>query len=196
MIYGKEEIRSTYPEILSLESIRCILRISKRKAAWMLQHGIIKCEISEKQTKRYRVKMQDLFEYLDKYEKGDPSVLTPVGRFNAKKPKKPQKPRVPKEVVPPIMFVKPPEDFRLWLEDEWYKESDLLLTQDVGRITGYDRHTIQRWLLEKRIRSERTQNQLISTKTWLIDFYCEDAYQIVRKSDTHIDLMKRYYGIT
>ena len=192
MITDRKEIRSTYPEILSLENIRCILRISKRKAAWMLQHGIIKCEIGEKQTRQYRIKMDDLFEYLDKFEQGDPSVLTPIGRFNAKKVKKP---RPPQEVLPSIMFVKPPDDFRLWLEDEWYKESDLLLSKDMGRITGYDRHTIQRWFIEKRVRSVWTQNQLISTKTWLIDFYCEDAYTIVRKSDTHIDLMKRYYGI-
>ena len=192
MITDRKEIRSTYPEILSLENIRCILRISKRKAAWMLQHGIIKCEIGEKQTRQYRIKMDDLFEYLDKFEQGDPSVMTPIGRFNAKKVKKP---RPPQEVLPQIMFAKPPDDFRLWLEDEWYKESDLLLSKDMGRITGYDRHTIQRWFVEKRVRSVWTQNQLISTKTWLIDFYCEDAYAIVRKSDTHIDLMKRYYGI-
>lgn len=192
MTIDRKEIRSIYPEILSLENIRCILRISKRKAAWMLQHGIIKCEISEKKTKQYRVRMNDLFKYLDKFEQGDPSVMTPIGRFNAKELKKP---RVPQEVLPSIMFAKPPDDFRLWLEDEWYKESDLLLSKDLGRITGYDKHTIQRWFAEKRLRSVWTQNQLISTKTWLIDFYCDDAYVIVRKSDTHIDLMKRYYGI-
>lgn len=193
MITVREEIRSNYHDILSLENIRCILRISKRKCAWMLQHGIIKCEISEKQTKQYRVKMDDLFDYLDKFEQGDPSVMTPIGRFNAKKVKKP---RPPQEVLPSIMFTKPPDDFRLWLEDEWYKENDLLLTRDIGRITGYDTKTAQRWITEKRIRSVWTQNQLISTKTWLIDFYCEEAYQIVRKCDAHINLMKRYYGIT
>ena len=192
MITVREEIRSNYPETLSLENIRCILRISKRKAAWMLQHGIIKCEISEKKTKQYRVRKRDLFEYLDKLEQGDPSVLTPIGRFNTKEPKKP---RVPQEVLPSIMFAKPPDDFRSWLEDEWYKVSDLLLTQDIAQLTGYDKNSVQRWIAEKRLRSVRTQNQLISTKTWLIDFYCEDAYKIVRKSDAHIKLMKRYYGI-
>ena len=55
MITVREEIRSNYPEKLSLENIRCILRISKRKTAWMLQNGIIKCEISEKKTKQYTV---------------------------------------------------------------------------------------------------------------------------------------------
>ena len=188
----REEIKHNYPNILSLENIRCILHISKRKAAWMLQHGIIKCEISEKKTKQYRVRKHDLFEYLDKLEQGDPSVLTPVGRFNTKEPKKP---RVPQEVLPSIMFAKPPDDFRPWLEDEWYAESDLLLTQDIARITGYEHHTVQRWIKEKRIRSVWTQNLLISSKTWLIDFYCEEAYTIIRKSDAHIDIMKRYYEI-
>lgn len=188
----REEIKRNYPNILSLENIRCILHISKRKAAWMLQHGIIKCEISEKKTKQYRVRKRDLFDYLDKLEQGDPSVLTPIGRFNTKEPKKL---RVPQEVLPSIMFAKPPNDFRPWLEDEWYKVSDLLLTQDIAQLTGYDKNSVKRWIAEKRLRSVRTQNQLISTKTWLIDFYCEDAYQIVRKSDAHIKLMKRYYGI-
>ncbi len=193
MTTDRKEIRSTYPEILSLENIRCILRISKRKAAWILQHGIIKCEISEKKTKQYKVRMDDLFEYLDKFEQGDPSVMTPVGKFNAKEVKNS---RLSRKDLPQIVFAKPPDDFRLWLEDEWHKESDLLLTKDIERITGYDKHKIQRWLAEKRIRSVKTQNQLISTKTWLLDFYCDDAYTIIQKSDTHIGLMKRYYGIT
>lgn len=189
----REEIRSTYPEILTIENIRCILGFSKRKVSWMLQNGVIKCKNSGKKTKQYRVKMDDLFEYLDKVDRGDPSIMTPVGAFTSKKNGGEGSMKAP---APPITFIKPPEEFRLWLEDEWYAESDLLLTQDIARITGYEHNTIQRWLKEKRIRSVRTQDALISTKTWLIDFYCEDAYQIIRKNDVHLDLMKKYYGIT
>jgi hypothetical protein len=189
----REEIRSTYTEILTIENIRCILGFSKRKVSWMLQNGVIKCKNSGKKTKQYRVKIDDLFEYLDKVEQGDPSIMTPVGAFTSKKNGAKNLMKAP---VPPITFIKPPEDFRLWLEDEWYAESDLLLTQDIARITGYEHSTIQRWLKDKRIRSVRTQDALISTKTWLIDFYCEDAYQIIRKNDVHLDLMKKYYGIT
>ena len=193
MIKIREEIRNKYPEVLSLEQVRTILHISKRKTAWMLQNGIIRCETSEKQTRQYRVKIDDLFEYRDKVEQGDPSVELPYGIFTTRTEKKV---KYEKALPHPITLEKPPEDFRVWLEDEWYSENTLLLTQDIGRITGYDRHTIQRWLQEKRIRSVWTQDALISSKTWLIDFYCEDAYQIVRKSDAHIELMKRYYGIT
>ena len=192
MTIDREAIRKSYPNVLSLEKVRRILGISKRKAAWMLQNGIIKCENTGKKTRQYRVKLNDLFRYLDKYEQGDQSVMTPVGKFNDKMVKHP---RPPQKAHNTIIFAKPPDDFRLWLEDEWYAESDLLLTQDIARITGYEHHTVQRWIKEKRIRSVWTQNLLISSKTWLIDFYCEEAYTIIRKSDVHIDIMKRYYEI-
>ena len=189
MTIDREAIRKSYPNVLSLEKVRRILGISKRKAAWMLQNGIIKCENTGKKTRQYRVKLNDLFRYLDKYEQGDPSVMTPIGKFNAKKTKN-ERPRIPREI-----YSKPPDDFRLWLEDEWYAESDLLHIKDISRITGYHENTVQKWLKDKKIRSVWTQNLLISSKTWLIDFYCDDAYQIVRKSDAHIDIMKRYYEI-
>ena len=167
MITVREEIRRTYPDILTLENVRCILHISKRKTAWMLQNGVIRCETSGKQTRQYRVKMDDLFEYLDRVDKADPSVVLPHGIFTTRTEKK----LVYEKAMPhPITLEKPPEDFRAWLEDEWYAESNLLLSQDIGRITGYDRHTVQRWLQEKRIRSVWTQNELISSKTWLLSY--------------------------
>ncbi len=186
----REEIRSNYPKVLSLESIRCILHISKRKAKWMLENGIIKCENNGKKTRQYKVTVDDLLEYLDKLEQGDPSVMTPVGKFNAKQPKGHRPPIIP------ILMTLPPDDFRLWLEDEWYKEPDLLRISEISRLTGYHENTIQRWIRDKRIRAVWTQQVLISSKTWLIDFYCNDAYQIVQKNDAHTTLMKRYYGIT
>ena len=59
MKVNKKEIRELYSETLSLEDVRRILHISKRKAAWMLQNGIIKCEISQKKTKQYKVQGAD-----------------------------------------------------------------------------------------------------------------------------------------
>ena len=170
MITVREEIRSNYPETLSLENIRCILRISKRKTAWMLQNGIIKCEISEKKTKQYTVRMDDLFEYLDKVEQAGETSIHPV------------------------LFRQPPEDFKLWLEDEWYAEPDLLYSTDVIRITGYAKTSVNRWMEKKILRTVKAQSGVFTTKTWLVDFYCEHAYGIVMKSDAHIALLTRYYA--
>ena len=176
---------------LSLEQLRQKLHISKRKAAWMLQHGIIKCEISEKKTKQYTVRMDDLFEYLDKVEQADPSVKIPVGRFSAKKPKVES---VGETSIHPMLYNRPPEDFRLWLEDEWYAEPDLLYSNDVSRITGYAKTSVNRWLEKKILRTVKAQSGVFTTKAWLIDFYYEHAYSIVMKSDAHIEIMKRFYN--
>ena len=191
MITIREEIRSNYPETLNLENIRCILGFSKRKTAWMLQNGIIRCEISEKKTKQYTVRVDDLFEYLDKVEQADPSVKMPVGRFTSRKPKSET---ASETSIHPALYRQPPEDFKLWLEDEWYAEPDLLYSNDVSRITGYAKTSVNRWMEKKTLRTVKTQSGVITTKTWLVDFYCEHAYGIVMKSDAHTELLTRYYA--
>ena len=46
-------------EIISLEQLYKMLHISKRKAAWMLQNGIIPCEIPERNPRRYFQRKKD-----------------------------------------------------------------------------------------------------------------------------------------
>ena len=49
---------------LSLEQLRQKLHISKRKAAWMLQNGVIPCRIVDARAHlRYYVKEENLMEY-------------------------------------------------------------------------------------------------------------------------------------
>ena len=50
---------------LSLEQLRVKLKISKRKAAWMLQNGVSPCRIVDTPTHlRYYVKEEDLRAYM------------------------------------------------------------------------------------------------------------------------------------
>ena len=51
---------------ISLEQLYKMLHISKRKAAWMLQNGIIPCEIRPTKTHRYVIQMEDVQVYLRK----------------------------------------------------------------------------------------------------------------------------------
>ena len=157
----------------------------------MLQNGIIKCENSGKKTRQYKVTLDDLFEYLDRLEQANPSVALPVGRFTSRKLNSKSQDVLEMHSV---MYNKPPEDFRPWLEDEWFAESDLLFSTDVSRITGYTKTTVNRWMEKKTLRTVQTQCGVITTKTWLVDFYSEHAYGIVMKSDVHIELLTRYYA--
>ena len=189
----RKEIRKTYPEVLSLEHIRCILHISKRKAAWMLQNGIIKCENNGKKTRQYKVKIDDLLAFMEKAEKGDKSVDVPVGIFSTKNTTQIPEPTAQ---LPPIIFTRLPSDFKEWLSDEWYAESDALLIEDLIRLTGYTRGTLLKWIRNKTIRTVLTQDDLVTAKIWLIEFLCNESHKILNKSDAHIKLIKKYYGIT
>ena len=112
----KEQLQNTYPPILSLENIRVILRISKRKAAWMLHNGYIKCTINEKKTRNYQIKIEDLFEYIDKAERSDPSIQLPSGLFSSRKTKTHREES--SVIAPCIIHQKPSDDFRDWISDE------------------------------------------------------------------------------
>lgn len=190
MIINREEVRRNYPDTLSLEDVRCILHISKRKAAWILQNGIIKCEIGQKKTKQYKVKVEDLFSYLDKAEHGDSSVSVPVGLFNAKKLIGKKQRNKPITTRTPLK--KPIKAFRAWLADKWEKENEMLLTSDISQLTGYTQQTVQRWMEQGKLRSVKAKNKLVAAKEWLIDFYCDEAYKIFQKSEKHSELLELF----
>lgn len=192
MIIDREEIRRNYPDTLSLEDVRCIFHISKRKAAWILQNGIIKCEIGQKKTKQYKVKVEDMLAYLDKAERGASSVQIPIGIFNARKPigKKQRN----KPIATRTLHKKPTKAFRAWLTDKWSDESEMLLTSDISRLTGYTQQTVQRWMKQDKLRSVKAKNKLVAAKEWLIDFYCDEAYKILQMCEKHRELMQSFYA--
>lgn len=191
MNIDKNEIRKYFAEILSLENIRCILHISKRKAAWMLRNGIIKCEVLKKNTRCYRVKIEDFFRYIDEIDKCNKSLRIPTGIFNSRI----NNPETSPIMVPAIVHSKLPSKFKEWILLEWLNEGDLLTTKDLSRLTGYSQKRINKWIHENFLRSIYTTNGFVSTKEWLIEFFIEKSYKIKSKSSTHISLLKRYYRI-
>ena len=72
---------------ISLEQLYKMLHISKRKAAWMLQNGIIPCEIRPTKTHRYVILKEDVDAYLRKKARERRKEI-PVGIFNAKPTKR------------------------------------------------------------------------------------------------------------
>ena len=51
---------------MSLEQLYKMLHVSKRKAAWMLNNGIIPCQIRPAKTHRYIILREDVEAYLQK----------------------------------------------------------------------------------------------------------------------------------
>ncbi len=188
MTQYKNELRKKYPPILSLEDVRIILRISRRKASWMLQNGIIKCTNNGKKTKQYAVDIDDLFDYFKKVEINDPSVRIPSGIFSSRVAE-----QASRKLLLDAIHAVPSADFSLFLADEWCEYDDLLYWNDVVKITGYAKTTVNKWMADKLLKKAIAQDGHFTTKEWLIEFYQEYAYKIEGKSQKHILLLTKYY---
>ena len=191
MCNQRDMIRATYPELLNLNQIRTILKISKRKAAWMLQNNYIQCKCTGKQTRQYEIRIEALFDYMDKVECNDPEAKIPVGIFSSKPSKKStRKRRIPRYCV----YGPLPESFKKWLTIEWSEVSDKLTIKGVSRITGYATSTIQKWTAANKLKCVFLENEkIIIAKDWLIDFYYDEGQWIKNKCNKHIKLMNKYY---
>ncbi len=181
---------SDYPEILSGEQVRCILHISKRKCAWMLNNGFIKCQNTGKQTRKYAVRTEDLIEYIKDSEQHPEKYVMPYAEFSAAKYSKNRKPYQRKTGFPSSL----PSDFRSWLEAEFENLPDALTVNEVIAVTGYTDNSVARWLRRGWLKSAQIQNGRIIAKQWLIDFYCSYGYTIVKMSDKHIKIMQKYFN--
>jgi len=66
-----EHLRKQYPAVISMDQLYRICHISKRKAVWLLEHGVIPCEDSGKQTRRFQIRLEDVIGFLERRDAGE-----------------------------------------------------------------------------------------------------------------------------
>ena len=132
----------------------------------------------EKKTRQYSIDIKDLFTYIDTAE----TLCLPCGIFSSR------------QSVDPVFHLPPPADFVQWLENEWLSVNNLLRLDEVALITGYALSSVQKWTYKKKLQCLWAQAKLLTTKEWLIEFFVRHGYRIIRKSDTHLRLLQKYYS--
>ncbi len=188
----REKIRTEYSDILSLADITRILKISKRKASWMLQNGYIESKNSGKKTRQYKIKLEALFEYMDKVERNDLSVQIPLGLSNTTTTTE-EIQRISQRSTASYTHMSLNDDFKEWLDNEWFDVPEILSITDVSRITNYATATVQRWPATRNLKSGMVEDKkLIKTKDWLMDFYYTVGHKIKMKNQKYIALMIKY----
>ena len=114
-------------EYVTQEQVRLMLHISKRKAKYMLDNGIIHCINTGKKTRQYRVKVSDI-EYYMEHPYDFAVGMFPSGSKH--KPVKKEAVRLDDEVV---------REYYLKLLS---KENDMLSVQEISKLTGYSTSAI------------------------------------------------------
>lgn len=179
-------------EIISLEQLYKMLHISKRKAAWMLQNGIIPCEIRNTPTHKYSVRKEDVLAYIARSERERRSEI-PVGIFNAKKTNNPRRTESPDSDCGGYfddthykLRGKERARFKEMLEALLSAVPDTLTVDEVVELTGYHRRTILRYVQRKYIYAVNIMGKYYISKQSIINYLATDkAFKNTQKSEWH-----------
>ena len=186
-------------EIISLEQLYKMLHISKRKAAWMLQNGIIPCEIRNTPTHKYSIRKEDVLAYMAKSEREKRNEI-PVGIFNAKKANNPRRTESPDSDCGGYfddthykLRGKERARFKEMLENLLSAVPDTLTVDEVVEVTGYSRKTILRYAQRKYIYAVNIMGKYHISKQSIINYLATDkAFRNTQKSEWHESIILKF----
>ena len=186
-------------EIISLEQLYKMLHISKRKAAWMLQNGIIPCEIRNTPTHKYTIRKEDVLAYMAKSEREKRKEI-PVGIFNAKKTNNPRRTESQGSDCGGYfddtnykLRGKERAQFKEMLEDLLSAVPDTLTVDEVAELTGYHRRTILRYVQRKYIYAVTIMGKYYISKSSIINYLATDkAFKNTQKTPWHIAVIGQF----
>ena len=173
---------------LSLEQLRQKLHISKRKAAWMLQNGVIPCRIVDTPTHlRYYVKEEDLRAYMKQSITESKKEFT-RGQFSSRNKDAPETDEASGDGISVYSYLskKDRNKFERMLEKRLAIYPDAMTVKRVVDIIGYSEKTI-RWHINKgRIFTILQDRKFLVSKFSLIKFLASDkGFAMQPKSEWH-----------
>ena len=154
------------PETITKERLYKLLHISKRKAKWLLDEGIIPCVNRGTKTHTYLIRLEDVQIYLERSD-AERRHEIPTGQFNAH----PAKSRRKRENLPqPELWEGDGEAFAAYLEEQWALLPDDLSVAQVVRMTGMCEKKVLHHLQTGKLTAVRFGGRYHIPKTAVIAF--------------------------
>ncbi len=176
-----ETLRETYPEIITMEQFYQIAHISKRKANWLLTNGVVPCQDSGKQTRRFQIRLDDVIDYLLQVERGTLPVSIPRGIFASGAASKP-----PRDYLDC-------DELQAEFLAHWYDVPDMISLKQAGNCSGYHVATILRWVNQNQVKGVLYHERYLISKESLAEFLSSKQGQdIVQRSTTHQRVIEGY----
>ena len=173
---------------LSLEQLRQKLHISKRKAAWMLNNGVIPCRIVNTPTHlRYYVKEEDLRAYM-KQSVTESKKEFIRGQFSSRNKDAPEANEASGDGISVFAYLsrKDRNKFERMLEKRLAIYPDALSVYRVAKIIGYSERTIRWHIAKGRLFVTLKENKYLVSKYSLIKFLASDkGFAMQPKSEWH-----------
>lgn len=177
-------LRDQYPEIITMDQLYRICHISKRKARWLLENGIIPCEDSGKKTRRFKIKLEDIIKFLELRDAGLLDNMIPVGIFSSEEYGYP--PRWPRTQLNNRAF-------QAFLLDCWVDAPDMLTVPQTVALCGYSATTLERWFQKEFLVGIYYRGMILISKESLAEWLASDKGQsIQQQSVVHRELMDEF----
>ncbi|MGB8451904.1 MAG: helix-turn-helix domain-containing protein [Anaerocolumna sp.] len=164
-----------------MDQLYKICHVSKRKAKWLLEHGVIPCRDSGKKTRRFTIKTMDVIKFFKKQEAGKIKNMPPLGIFASKNPSR----KTNYVKVNPSAFVN-------LLKEQWLLKPDALNTKQVSELLGYKTTTVTKWIKTGKLKAVPYQRGYLIPKEWLIHYLAETVNDgRTSKSDKYMKLINK-----
>lgn len=176
------KLRREYPPVITMEQMYRICHISKRKARWLLENGVVPCEDSGKQTRRFHIRLDDVIDYLKKAEMGTLDVAPPIGAFSDRT----HRAREPARYIDS-------DELRDYILNLWSDAPDALTAQQAVSLCGYDVNTVNSWLRKGVVFGVIYFGSNLISKESLASHLASHAGQrIVSKSNEHRGILEAF----
>ena len=172
-------LREQYPEIITKDQLYRICRISKRRALWLLENGVIPCEDSGKKTRRFRIRLEDVIEFLERRDAGDLDVILPRGTFTS----------ASHPVCQSRTYLNR-EEMCAFILTGWNDQPDMLTVREAAELCGYSVHTVSGWVRKGTVASVAYHGANLVSKESLAEWLVSGEGQgIGHMSEVHQGLM-------
>ncbi|MGN8897444.1 helix-turn-helix domain-containing protein [Flavonifractor sp. HCP28S3_F3] len=147
-------LRKEFPETISMDQLYRICHISKRKAHWLLENGIIPCRDSGKHTRRFSISLEEVIRFLELRDAGVLEEVIPHGAFSGGSSRP----------VCPARRELDEERLCAYLLECWQDWPDMLTTRQTAELCGYSLTTLNRWWSRGQVKGVKYRNELLYSK--------------------------------
>lgn len=173
-------------DVITKEQFYRICHISKSTALYLLKSGAVPCEYSGKKTRCYKIKKDDVQKYLESKGKFPECYSAPKDWHRGYR----------KIVLPAEMSEETLMALHEYYVDLLSDYKDVIPSQEVVKLTGYAKTTINNWCGKGRLKHLVKHNTYYIPKVFLIDFFCSPYFRcIIRKSFWHIQMVNEFHRL-
>nr|WP_325198969.1 helix-turn-helix domain-containing protein [uncultured Oscillibacter sp.] len=175
-------LREQYPETISMDQLYRICHISKRKAKWLLENGVIPCEDSGKQTRRFQIHLEDVIVFLERRDAGLLQEAIPAGIFSSGGRTFEQ----PRQILDSGSLA-------AFLLERWADAPDLLTVAQTASLCGYGPSAINRWVRDGLVEAVSYRGHNLIFKESLADRLASyEGQTISARSELHKELLEEF----